>query len=342
MSKRADPIQAVIIGNSRAGTATVFSILDVLASVGRDWEILHGAPPAAATFAASLRTVDGAPYWDINGRRITPDTALDDGPAPRLVVVPEMHLDPSGPLPDDLSSIACWTAGAYENGATVASVCSGALVLAEAGLLDGNEATTHWAFADMLARSYPRVKVRRERILVPTGEGHRVITAGGASAWEDLLLYLVGRFAGADTARRIAKLHLIEPHGDGQLTYASLAAGRQHEDRLVADAQVWAADNYIRSAPVAGMATRSGLSERGFHRRFRRATGQAPADYIQSLRVEEAKQILETTDMPIDDIAGEVGYSEPSSFRAAFRKRVGISPSVYRRKWRAVSAVGGV
>jgi transcriptional regulator GlxA family with amidase domain len=182
--------------------------------------------------------------------------------------------------------------------------------------------------------------VRRERILVPAGDGHRVITAGGASAWEDLLLYLIGRYAGAETARRIAKLHLIEPHGDGQLTYASLAAGRQHEDRLVSEAQLWAADNYERPTPVAEMAARSGLSERSFLRRFRRATGQSPADYLQSLRIEEAKQMLETTDMAIDVIAADVGYSEPSSFRAAFRKRVGVSASVYRRKWRSVSAVG--
>lgn len=336
------PIPTVIIGAPHAGTATVFSILDVLASVGRDWEFLHGAHPSPSAFSASLRTANGAPYWDINGRRITPDAALDEPPAPDLVIVPEMQFDPNRPLPEELVALSGWIAGAHAGGATVASVCSGALLLAEAGLLDGNEATTHWAFADMLARNHPLVRVRRERILVPAGEGHRVITAGGASAWEDLLLYLIGRFAGAETARRIAKLHLIEPHGDGQMTYASLTAGRQHEDRMVSEAQVWAADNYACPSPVAEMAARSGLSERGFLRRFRRATGQSPADYVQSLRIEEAKQLLETTDMPVEGIAGEVGYSEPSSFRLAFRRRVGISASVYRRKWRSLSAVGTV
>jgi len=332
-------INTVVIGTPRAGSATVFSILDVLASVGRDWEVLHGAEPAPPRFAASLRTETGAPYWDVNGRRITPDAALPESPAPDLVIVPDLHMAPTEPLPPDIVPLARWTAAAHDAGAIVASVCSGALVLAEAGLLDGEAATTHWAFADMLARDYPRVRVQRERILLPAGEGHRLITAGGASAWEDLLLYLIGRVAGAETARRIAKLHLIEPHGDGQLTYASLTAGRQHDDRLVAEAQVWAADNYASSSPVAEMAARSGLSERGFLRRFRRATGQSPVEYVQTLRVEEAKQLLETTDMPIDDIAAEVGYSEPSSFRAAFRKRVGLSASVYRRKWRAIPVV---
>ncbi len=336
------PLQTVVIGSPHAGTATVFSILDVLASVGRDWEFLHGTPPTPAPFAVSYRTTNGAPYWDLNGRRITPDAALDERPRPDLVIVPEMQFDPNRPLPEDLVELSRWIATPHAEGATVASVCSGALVLAEAGLLDGCEATTHWAFADLLERDYSRVNVRRERILVPAGEGHRVITAGGASAWEDLMLYLISRFAGAEAARRIAKLHLISPHGDGQLTYASLTAGRQHEDRTVCEAQLWAADNYACPTPVAEMATRSGLSERGFLRRFRRATGQSPADYIQSLRVEEAKQLLETTDMTVESIAEEVGYSEPSSFRSAFRRRVGVSASVYRRKWRILSTVGTV
>ena len=154
------------------------------------------------------------------------------------------------------------------------------------------------------------------------------------------MLYLIGRFAGADEARRIAKIYLIEPHGDGQLSYASLTAGRQHDDQMVADAQAWAALHYDTPSPVAAMAELSQLTERGFHRRFKRATGQSPVDYIQTLRVEEAKQLLETTGLPIDEIAAEVGYTEPSSFRSAFRKRVGISASAYRKKWQALSPAG--
>jgi transcriptional regulator GlxA family with amidase domain len=331
-------VQTSVIGSRLAGTSVVFSILDVLASVGRDWEMLHGRPPPPQSFSTSLRTLDGAPYWDVNGRKITPDARLDEAPEPDLIIVPDMHFDPSGALPEELAPVADWIAAAHARGATVTSVCSGAVVLGAAGVLDGNEATTHWGFADMLRRNYPQVKVCRERILVPAGDGHRVITAGGASAWADLMLYLIARLAGTEEARRVAKLYLLEPHTDGQMSYASLTAGRQHDDQLVAGAQVWAADHYSIPGPVAAMARRSGLTERGFHRRFRRATGQAPADYVQTLRIEEAKQLLETTGMPIDAIAEEVGYTEPSSFRSAFRKRVGLSASVYRRKW---SALGG-
>ncbi|MDU9006919.1 GlxA family transcriptional regulator [Sedimentitalea todarodis] len=332
-------IKTTVIGSRHAGTSVLFSILDVLASVGRDWEMLHGLPMQVPTFNVSLRTPDGAPYWDVNGRKITPDAVLTEAPAPDLVIVPDLHFDPNAGLPEDLKPVADWSRAAHERGAIVTSVCSGAVLLGAAGLLDGKEATTHWGFADMLGREFPEVKVCRERILVPAGDGHRVVTAGGASAWADLMLYLITRFAGVDEARRIAKIYLLDPHLDGQMSYASLTSGRQHDDHLISEAQVWAAQHYDMPSPVAAMAELSGMTERGFHRRFKKVTGQAPGDYIQTLRIEEAKQILETTTSPIDEIAADVGYSEPSSFRSAFRKRVGISASAYRKKWQALLPV---
>ncbi len=332
-------INTTVIGSRYAGTSTLFSILDILASVGRDWEVLHGLPVQVPVFDVSLRTSDGAPYWDINGRKITPDAMLSEAPAPDLIIVPDLHIDPNTGMPDDMKPVADWIGAAEARGAIVTSVCSGTMLLGATGLLDGKEATTHWGFADMLDRNYPKVKVCRDRILVPAGEGHRVVTAGGASAWADLMLYLIARFAGADEARRIAKIYLIDPHLDGQLTYASLTSARQHDDQLIAQAQVWAAQHYDTPSPVAAMAERSGMTERGFHRRFKKATGQAPGDYIQTLRIEEAKQLLETSATPIDEVSAEVGYSEPSSFRSAFRKRVGISASAYRKKWQALAPV---
>lgn len=332
-------INTTVIGSRHAGTSTLFSILDVMASVGRDWELLHGLSSQVPLFNVSLRTIDGAPYWDINGRKITPDAMLTEKPEPDLIIVSDLHFDPNAGLPEDLWPVADWLRGVHASGAIVASVCSGSLMLAAAGLLDGKEATTHWGFADMLGREFPEVKVCRERILVPAGDGHRVVTAGGASAWADLMLHLIERFAGAEEARRIAKVYLIDPHTDGQLTYASLTAGRQNDDQLISEAQVWIAQHYDTPRPVAAMAERSGMTERGFHRRFKKATGQAPTDYVQTLRIEEAKQLLETTSSSIDEISSEVGYSEPSSFRSAFRKRVGISASAYRKKWRALAPV---
>ena len=334
MSNPEDPIETVVVGLPWASASTTFAILDVLASVGRDWEMLHGSPARPPRFKARLLSSDGSSYDDPNGRRITPEGALHEAPSPGIIIIPDLHLAPSASVPETFAPIAQWIRQAHEKGALAASVCSGALLLAETGLLNGIEATTHWAYSDVMSQRFPQVRMRRERILVPAGEGHRIITAGGASAWGDLLLYLITRIAGAEEARRIAKIYLIEPHAQGQMCYASLAAGRQHTDHIVADAQAWAAQHYDDRNPVQTMAQASKLSRRSFLRRFRKTTGQSPLEYVQTLRVEEAKQMLETSDTAIDEIAAEIGYGEPSSFRAAFRKHVGITASAYRRKWR--------
>lgn len=325
------PLLTAVIATPEIG-AGAFVIMDALASVGRLWERLHGEPPQAPRFLPRLLTVDGKAYRDAHGVLIQPHGSLADYPEPDIVMIPEMMVDPWSPLPASYAPIAEWIRSAYAGGALVASLCSGSVLLSETGLLDGEEATSHWAYCEGIRRRHPDIVVRKERVLVLAGEGHRLVTAGGFSSWHDLLLYLVGRIAGPEEARRIAKLFLLDWHSDGQLPFAALTVGRRHDDRLVTAAQLWAADNYAHPNPVAAMAAESGLSERSFLRRFKRATGQSPLEYVQTLRIEEAKQLLETTAMPLDDIAAEVGYSEPSAFRHLFRKLVGVTPSAYRRR----------
>lgn len=332
MTKTPPAYRTAVVTMPCVGTSTVFCIVDALASVGRDWEMLHGNLPKPPVFDAALLSVDGESYTDVNGRRITPDGAIQGFGPPDIVIVPDLHLEPEAPLPEEFGQLIPWLVEAHSNGAMITSVCSGALLLAAAGLLNGLDATSHWGFCDMIARHFPEIRVRRERILVPAGEGHRIVTAGGASAWGDLLLYLIGRFAGQEEARRLAKVYLLQPHSEGQLHYASLVAGTQNEDGVIAEAQIWAVDNYALATPVAAMAERCGLTERSLLRRFRKSTGQTPVEYIQTLRIEEAKQMLETTDVSIEEIAAEVGYTETSSFRNAFRRYVGMPASTYRRK----------
>lgn len=323
-----------IVATRDASAAGLFILVDVLCSVGRDWEMLHGRPPRTPRFLPRLVSADGRGFTGPNEVRIEPHGSFENFPAPDVVLLPDYILDPDAPLPSTYDSVAGWVRRAHDQGAIVASVCSGALVLAKSGLLDGAEATTHWAYCDMLARQFPQVAVRGERVLVPAGVGHRVITAGGASAWNDLLLYLIARLAGPEEALRIAKLYLLQWHGEGQLPFAALSAGRQHDDRAIGECQRWIADNYACDSPVATMASLSRLSERTFHRRFRQVTGQSPIAYVQALRIEEAKHLLETTDINVDEIGAEVGYQEPASFRRLFRRAVGVSPSVYRRRFR--------
>ena len=153
------------------------------------------------------------------------------------------------------------------------------------------------------------------------------MTAGASASWTDLALYLVARFCGEDEARRTAKLFLFGDRSDGQLPFAARVRPRQHDDAAVAAAQVWIAENYACAESGGRDDPRLRLASRTFMRRFQAATGYLPLDYVQSLRIEEAKQMLETTDTPIDAIAGEVGYTEPAAFRRIFKRATGIAPT---------------
>ena len=327
------PLLTTVLALPETGTAGTFIIMDLLAGVGQLWEAIHGEAPQLPRFLPRLVSVDGQPYRDVHGVLIEPHGAIADYLEPDLVMIPELVITPWQEPPQSFAAVTAWIRSAYDNGALVASLCSGSVLLSETGLLDGQDATSHWGYCDAIAQRHPSIRMRKERVLVLAGEGHRLITTGGFASWHDLLMYLVGRLAGQEEARRLAKLFLLDWHADGQLPFAALSIGRRHEDNMVSAAQVWVADNYADANPVSGMAAQSGLSERNFLRRFKRATGQSPLEYVQTLRVEEAKQLLETSAMPLEDIAAQVGYTEPSAFRSLFRRLVGVTPSAYRRRY---------
>src|SRR5690606_13017428 len=197
---------------------------------------------------------------------------------------------------------------------------------------------------------YPAVRLRPERILCPDGPEHRIITGGGASSWEELALYLIARCCGEAEAVRIAKIFVLGDRSEGQLPFAAMGRPRRHDDAVIGTCQAWIAEHYPVPNPVARMVERSGLSERTFKRRFKAATGYAPVDYVQALRIEEAKQLLETTREPTDAIARQVGYEDPAFFRRLFKRRTGITPARYRQRFQslarcdrmpATSAAGG-
>ena len=218
-------------------------------------------------------------------------------------------------------------------------MCTGSVLLAEAGLLDGREATTHWSAAGLFSAWYPSVRLRPERILAPAGPEHRIITSGGAASWEDLALYLIARFCGEAEAVRTAKIFLFGDRSEGQLPYAAMARPRRHEDAVIARCQAWIAGHYAADNPVTRMVAQSGLPERSFKRRFKAATGYAPVDYVQTLRIEEAKQLLETTADPTDAVAHQVGYEDPAFFRRLFKRRTGVTPARYRQRFQSIAMV---
>jgi transcriptional regulator GlxA family with amidase domain len=327
------PLAIAVFAAAETTASTVFGLYDLFWAAGRDWDLLTKGRAGAPLARPMIVAREADPFEAANGASIRPDRTFKDCGTPDVICVPELLIAPGEPIAGRFDDAVAWLRCCYDAGATLASACSGTLLLAEAGLLDGCEATTHWAYCEDLRRSYPRIVVRPARCLVASGDGQRIITSGGGTSYLDLGLFLIARFFGEEEAIRLARVYLIDWHSHGQLPFSSLARSRQAIDRHIATVQEWIAENYAHAAPVAAMIEMSKLPERSFKRRFTQATGLTPLEYVHTLRLEEAKQLLETTDLPIDAIANEVGYEDGSFFRRLFRRKVSLSPHAYRLRF---------
>jgi transcriptional regulator GlxA family with amidase domain len=220
---------------------------------------------------------------------------------------------------------------AHQRGARVASLCTGAFVLAEAGLLDGRRATTHWMYAGLLAERYPRVTVDPSVLYVDEGD---VLTSAGLAAGLDLCLHLVRLDFGAEVANLLARRLVIAPHRPGgQAQYVELPLPR-HQDDSLAPLLHWALEHLDRPLTVDALAARQSVTPRTLMRRFRAATGQAPLQWLLAQRVQRARQLLESTDDPPGRIAESCGLGTEANLRHHFARLVGVSPTEYRREFR--------
>jgi transcriptional regulator GlxA family with amidase domain len=230
--------------------------------------------------------------------------------------------------------IVNWLSDMQTQGAMLCSACSGVLLLAETGLLEGKEATIHWAYARTFRHNFPDVHLRLEKVLVAVGERQQFVMSGASASWHDLVFCLVARHVGPTAAQSIAKFMLLQRHVDGQAGYVVFEAPTHREDAAVLDTQKWLDEYFTVAAPVEEMVRRSGLAERSFKRRLKKATGYSPIAYVQHVRIEEAKRRLERTDEPIEEISWAVGYEDPAFFRRLFKRITRITPGTYRRKFR--------
>lgn len=332
-----NPVSVGLLALPECTPTALYGLYEVLSSVGVTWSELTGEPPKGRRFNPLIVAPGREAFASAVGIPIAPHASFADLPRTDIAIATDVTLaandDPRGRWPE----ATAWIRRQFEQGATVCSVCTGSVVLAEAGLLDGQEATTHWSAKGFFEAYYPTVKLRPERILSLAGPAHRLITGGGSSSWEDVALYLIARFSSETEAVRAAKVFLLGDHSEGQLPFAALVQPRRHEDATIAKCQAWIADHYAADNPVARMVAQSGLSERTFKRRFKTATGYSPMDYVQTLRIEEAKQLLEVTGEPTDAVARQVGYEDPAFFRRLFKRRTGVTPARYRQRFQSIA-----
>ncbi|WP_375171452.1 GlxA family transcriptional regulator [Marinobacter sp.] len=319
-----------IIGFDGALASAITGIVDLFRLAGVTWARIHGEAPEPR-FRTQLLTEDGGPCRCINGLTLMADGRWS---APALaqadiIVVPTIGA-PIGDVLAQNRSLVQWLSEQASSGSLIASNCTGAFLLAEAGLLDGREATTHWGFSNQFRQRYPAVSCHPEKLITVDGA---LACAGGGMAWWDLGVYLVERFAGAETARQLAKAFVIDAGRTSQAPYSALQAKRYHSDGTVLELQDWLDRHFARPILLAELARQSGLSERSLLRRFKAATGDTPNTYLQLLRVEHVRHHLETSRRPIDEIINAVGYEDISSFSRLFRKHTGLAPGAYRSRF---------
>lgn len=220
----------------------------------------------------------------------------------------------------------------YERGALLASACAGSFVLAESGLLDGRMATTHWGLAEAFRQRYPQVDLHANEVIT---EQNRLLCSGAVTSYFNLALRLVEKFAGASLAASTAKLLLIDTNRISQASYKTLTVQNQqpHSDQLVARAQRWMEKHLHESFRLADLASYLAVSERTVNRRFKLATDETPLGYLQSLRIDIAKRLLETTRLNVGVISERVGYGDLSTFRRLFKREAGLSPREYQQRF---------
>lgn len=244
-----------------------------------------------------------------------------------LVLPPSLEDQGSEPL---RPGIKHWIRRQYGGGAVACSICAGAFILGETGLLQDRSATTHWALKDRFAALFPDVRLKTDKLIVEDGD---IITAGGVMAWIDLGLRIIDRFVGPTVMLEVARFFLVDPGGREQRFYSSFAPRLTHGDEAILNTQHWMQANFDGAATIASMASVAGLSERTFLRRFKKATGLKPTAYMQALRVGKARELLELSSVPFNQIAWQVGYEDPAAFSKVFQRVMGLSPGEYRRRF---------
>jgi len=223
-----------------------------------------------------------------------------------------------------------WIKRQYDQGTEIASICTGAFLLASSGILDGKSCSTHWAFADVFRKMFPDIDLQRDKLIT---DENGVYTNGGAYSFLNLIIYLVEKYFDRETAIFCSKVFQIEIDRANQSQFIIFKGQREHEDELIRQAQDYLENNFQQKVSIETLSSKFAVGRRNFDRRFIKATGNTPIEYAQRVRVEAAKRAFETSRKTVSEVMSEVGYADAKAFREVFRKVTGISPLEYRTRY---------
>jgi transcriptional regulator GlxA family with amidase domain len=324
--------KVTILGLYNSMASTVFGPMDILNQAGRLWNRV-GNFPQTPFFDVTLASADGQPIRCTNNVLIQPHCSIGAIHNTDLIVIASAtYIDQ---ILQRNPELIPWILGQYNRGSHVASICTGVFLLAATGLLDGKSATLHWGFTRMFLKKYPQVTLKQDQMLIDQG---RLYCSAGVNAGMDLSLYLVEKFCGRQAAVKSAKTMVLDLGRELQTPYSHFLFSKDHGDPSVVKAQKWIEQNHTQSIDYDMLAGKYRMSRRSLERRFKKATGVTPLEYLQQLRVETAKRLLEEGNQTFTEITYQVGYEDISFFRKVFVRLTGLRPKEYQQRFAGYSA----
>jgi transcriptional regulator GlxA family with amidase domain len=282
-------------------------------------------------FDIEIITKDGKSVSSFNGFPIKPTGSIQSSRYD-LIYVPGFLADPLDVISSEKEIIE-WLRKQGKKGVTLTAACNGNLLLAESGVLDGKQATTHWTLKEFFENRYPGIHLTPEKIIVDEGD---TISAAGVTAYNNLALHLVAKFCSAEIASFCSKVFLVDSGRKLQTPYLIYSTPKNHGDDEIKKIQEWMEINFEKPFTLESVLQKSSLGMRTMIRRFKRATGDTPLEYLQRIRIEKAKRYLETTSKTFSEITWDVGYNDISSFQRLFKTNTRLTPREYRDKFTLV------
>ncbi len=287
-----------------------------------------------ATFEWNTVSITGKPVKTSGGISIATDMSIANTCEFDVIYLPAFPYQGALAMDDmakELQPLLDWLVSCWKRGTTIVTICTGSFLLAETGLLNGREATTTWWLEKQFHKRYPQVKLNGREMIT---EQDRLMCAGAMTSYQNMSIHLIERYATADLAIQCAKAMLIDTSARAQSPYQNLLMDEASGDPVVAKAQHWLQNHAKENIDQAELAIKMGVSQRTLIRRFKAELDRTPLSYLQNIRIETAKQLLENTTLPIIEVTERVGYADISSFSRLFKKRTGLTPAAYRQRFK--------
>ena len=318
--------KVTILALDNAMSSSVMGTMDIFCQAGYTWPVIMEFEPEPY-FDVEIVTQDGKPVKSFNSATIHPHRAVDEVKSTDLIIISSFYDFET--LTSNRGTIR-WLKDQYRHGVTIGSICLGSFLLAETGLLDGKAATTHWGYTHEFKKRYPQVILNSGQLI--TDEGN-LLCSGACNSYIDLSVYLIERYCGRKVAVECSKTMIHDYARSSQSPYIVYQKKKDHNDPQILAIQKLIEKKYADRFEPETIARAYGMSRRTFERKFRKATGDTPLVYLQRIRVEAAKQLLETGSQTFDEISYHVGYQDNCFFRKIFKRHTGLRPNEYKTKF---------